>query len=136
MRNITSEFKQQLENDDRKYLEYVDITLKNGTVLHLTNEHLWNYGLKFEDCVSDDSEFTIGAANINKLNLSINNIYDDFSDYDFDGAEVVVYVGKKFGGESALLDTTGDKILDSNNEEIITDSSRTEKVRICIPFSI
>lgn len=93
MVNASSEFKQMLIDDKRKFLAYVDITLADGTVLHLNNSHIWEGGFKTEDAVSGSGYFQIGAAIINKLNLSLNNIYDDFFGYNFTGAEVVAYVG-------------------------------------------
>lgn len=93
MINVSNEFKKQLAADNRNYLEYADITLKDGTVLNLTNKDLWGGGLSIEDAVSSDSSFDIGAAIINKCTLTINNIYDEFSDYIFEDANVMVYVG-------------------------------------------
>lgn len=93
MVNVSNEFKKQLAADNRNYLEYADITLKDGTVLNLTNKDLWNGGLSIEDAVSSDNSFDIGAAIINKCELTINNIYDDFTDYVFEDAEVIVSVG-------------------------------------------
>ena len=54
---------------------------------------MWGGGLSFDDAVSNDNSFDVGAAVINKCTVVINNIYDDFSDYDFGGAELIVYVG-------------------------------------------
>lgn len=93
MINVSNSFKRQLYNDRRNYLEYVDITLKDGTELNLTNEHLWNGGLTIDDAVSNDNSFDVGSAIINKCKVNINNIYDDFSEYDFTDAKVVAYVG-------------------------------------------
>ncbi len=93
MRNVSNSFKQQLYNDNRNYQEYVDITLQDGTELNLANEHLWNGGLSITDAVSGDDSFDIGGAIINKCTVTINNIYDDFSEYDFTDAKVVAYVG-------------------------------------------
>ena len=70
MRNITSAFKEQLNNDNRKYLEWIDITLKDGTVLNLRESDVWGYGLKVEDAVSDSSEFKIGSAIVNKATVT------------------------------------------------------------------
>ena len=39
MRKVTSDFKNQIERDNRNYYEWVDITLKDGTVLNLTNQY-------------------------------------------------------------------------------------------------
>lgn len=93
MIHVSNAFKKELFHDNRDYLEYVDITLKSGTVLHLTNENLWNGGLTIDDAVSGDNTFQIGSAIINKCTVTINNIYDDFSEYDFTDAGVVAYVG-------------------------------------------
>lgn len=91
--NVSSSFKRELYNDNRNYLEYVDITLTDGTELNLTNRHLWNGGLRIEDAVSGDNSFDVGAAIINKCTVTINNIYDDFSEYDFTNAKIISYVG-------------------------------------------
>lgn len=93
MIHVSNAFKKELFHDNRNYLEYVDITLKSGTVLHLTNENLWNGGLTIDDAVSGDNTFQIGSAIINKCTVTINNIYDNFSKYDFTDAGVVTYVG-------------------------------------------
>lgn len=93
MRDISNRFKNEQNNDNRNYLKYADITLADGTVLNLTNADFWSNGMKFEDSVSDDSAFTIGSANINTVNLSINNFDEKYTDYDFTNAEVVCYVG-------------------------------------------
>ena len=93
MINVSNAFKQQLYDDKRRYLGYADITLKDETVLHLTNEHIWTDGLSIDDAVSGDNSFDIGSAIINKCVLTINNCYDEFSEYDFTDAEGIVYVG-------------------------------------------
>ena len=93
MRYVSSRFKAEQNNDNRNYLKYADITLTDGTVLNLTNTDFWSNGMKFEDSVSDDSAFTIGSANINTVNLSINNFDEKYMDYDFTNAEVICYVG-------------------------------------------
>lgn len=93
MRDISNRFKNEQNNDNRNYLKYADITLADGTVINLTNTDFWSNGMKFEDSVSDDSAFTIGSANINTVNLSINNFDEKYTDYDFTNAEVICYVG-------------------------------------------
>lgn len=93
MRYVSSRFKTEQNNDNRNYLKYADITLTDGTVLNLTNTDFWSNGMKFEDSVSDDSDFTIGSVNINTVNLSINNFDEKYTDYDFTNAEVICYVG-------------------------------------------
>lgn len=76
-------------------------------MLNLTSSDLWANGVMFEDSVSGDNSFDIGSAIINVLTLSINNFDSRYSDYDFDGAEVVCYIG------------------------LALDDGTTEKVRIC-----
>ena len=134
MRNISNRFKAEQNKDNRNYLKYADITLTDGTVLNLTNADFWSNGMKFEDSVSDDSAFKIGSANINTLNLSINNFEGKYTDYDFTDATVICYVGLELesADTSALLDTTGAKILDSAGEEIIVHKNvLIERIRIC-----
>lgn len=94
MINLTPAFKQKLFNDERNYLEYADITLRNNTVLHLTNANFWENGFSIEDSIGDDDTFSaLGSAVVGSCTLVINNIYDDFTEYDFTGAKVVVSVG-------------------------------------------
>lgn len=134
MRDISDRFKNEQNNDNRNYLKYADITLTNGTIINLTNADFWSNGMKFEDSVSDDNTFNIGSANINTLNLSINNFDGKYTDYDFTDATVICYVGIELEPEdtSALLDTTGDKILDTTGNEIIVHKNALiEKIRIC-----
>lgn len=93
MRNISQSFKEKLKNDERNYLLYADIALASGETLNLANKHIWQNGFVIDDATSGNQSFDVGSVIIGKLTLIINNIYDDFSKYDFDGAEVVAYVG-------------------------------------------
>lgn len=135
MRNLSSRWKEKVKNGmDVHYLKYADITLADGTVLNLTNADLWQNGMTFEDSVSGDSSFDIGSAIINVLTLSINNFEGQYSDYDFEGAEVVCYVGLQIEDEdtSELLDSAGEQILDSTGDTIIVHKNVViEKTRIC-----
>lgn len=135
MRNLSSKWKEKVKNGmDVQYLKYADITLTDGTVLNLTSANLWQNGMEFEDSVSNDSSFDIGSAIINVLNLSINNFDGEYSDYDFEGAEVICYVGLQIEDEdtSELLDSVGEQILDSTGDTIIVHKNTViEKTRIC-----
>lgn len=135
MRNLSSKWKEKVKNGmDVQYLKYADITLTDGTVLNLTSANLWQNGMEFEDSVSNDSSFDIGSAIINVLNLSINNFDGEYSDYDFEGAEVICYVGLQIENEdtSELLDSDGEQILDSTGDTIIVHKNAViEKTRIC-----
>ena len=135
MRKLSNRWKEKVKNGmDVQYLKYVDITLTDGTVLNLTSANLWQNGMEFEDSVSNDSSFDIGSAIINVLNLSINNFDGEYSDYDFEGAEVICYVGLQIENEdtSELLDSAGEQILDSTGDTIIVHKNAViEKTRIC-----
>lgn len=93
MRNATSAFKRALVADKRDYTLRAVITLTDNTVLTLGNEDIWEDGMKIEDAVSSDNLFEVGGAIVNQGTLVINNIYDDYSAYDFTNAHVVMYVG-------------------------------------------
>lgn len=135
MRKLSNRWKEKVKNRmDVQYLKYADITLTDGTVLNLTSANLWANGFSFEDSVSGDSSFDIGSAIINVLNLSINNFDGEYSDYDFEGAEVICYVGLQIEDEdtSELLDSAGEQILDSTGDTIIVHKNTViEKTRIC-----
>lgn len=135
MRKLSNRWKEKVKNGmDVQYLKYADITLTDGTVLNLTSANLWQNGMEFEDSVSNDSSFDIGSAIINVLNLSINNFDGEYSDYDFEGAEVICYVGLQIENEdtSELLDSDGEQILDSTGDTIIVHKNAViEKARIC-----
>ena len=135
MRKVTSDFKNQIERDNRNYYEWVDITLKDGTVLDLTNKNIWNSGIKIEDAVSDTSEFQIGTAIINKATVTLNNIYDDFTKYDFNEAKIVIYIGYNIATttvEESWRDINGEQILDVNGNGIVLLHNGTflEKVKM------
>ena len=83
MKNVSSEFKNQLNIGNRNYVRSADITLKNNVVLHLDNSDLWQNGLKIDTATSSPSSFDIGSVIIGKLTLVINNISEEYSDYDF-----------------------------------------------------
>lgn len=93
MRNLSKEFIEKQNNGHRNYLKFVDITFADGTELHLDNANLWQNGFSFEESVSGNNSFDIGAATINKFTLVINNIYDEFTEYVFTGAKAVCYIG-------------------------------------------
>ena len=83
MKNISSKFKDELNNGNRSYEREVQITLKNGTVLDVDNTDLWQNGLTVYDSVSSENSFDIGSVIIGHLTLTLNNIYEEYSEYDF-----------------------------------------------------
>lgn len=93
MRNLSTEFKFQQNSGNRNYLKYADFTFTDGSALSITDKDLWSNGFKFEDAVSQSGSFDIGAAIVNKLTLQINNFSGKYTDYIWDGARVVCYIG-------------------------------------------
>lgn len=93
MRNLSTEFKEQQNSGNRNYLKYADFTFTDGSTLSIIDKDLWSNGFKFEDAVSQNGSFDIGAAIINKLTLQINNFSGKYTDYIWDGARVVCYIG-------------------------------------------
>lgn len=93
MRNLSTKFKEQQNSGNRNYLKYADFTFTDGSTLSITDKDLWSNGFKFEDAVSQSGSFDIGAAIINKLTLQINNFSGKYTDYIWDGARVVCYIG-------------------------------------------
>ena len=93
MRNLSTEFKEQQNSGNRNYLKYADFTFTDGSTLSITDKDLWSNGFKFEDAVSQNGSFDIGAAIINKLTLHINNFSGKYTDYIWDGARVVCHIG-------------------------------------------
>lgn len=101
MKNISNAFKRALFYNKRDYIAYADITLTDGTVLHLTNDEIWQGGYSREEAISQDENFTLlGSAIINPATLIINNIKDKFSEYVFEKATVQLSEAMEFTDET------------------------------------
>lgn len=88
MIQVSDEFKQQLKTDNRNFKVSCTVTLKNGTVLPIDEENLWDDGFIVDKATSNSESFDIGAAITGKLTLRLSNIYNEFSEYDFADAEI------------------------------------------------
>ena len=75
---------------------FADIVTTNGEKIHIDDSKLWANGFEVSDATSSDGIFTIGALIVGKLKLKLNNIYEEFSTYDFNNASVNAYVGKRY----------------------------------------
>ena len=96
MKNVSSAFREELKKDNRNYIKSADITLKNGTVLEIDNSNLWQNGMKLDTATSNPNSFDLGAIITGQLTLTLNNIDEKFSDYDFtDCTATNVKVGLK-----------------------------------------
>lgn len=122
MINASKEFRELLLRDERKFVYQININLLDGTPLQLSNNKIWSSGLKFSDAVSSGSNFEIGSAIIGKFTFSINNIYGEFSEYDFSGATVRPKVGLILPDGTTEMINKGVYIVDepSYNGTIIT----------------
>ena len=78
MKNVSSNFRNELNNGNRNYIKSADIKLKNGTILTVDNSKLWNNGLKIENAVSNTDSFDISSVIIGQLTLTILNIDDEY----------------------------------------------------------
>ena len=96
MKNVSSAFREELKKDNRNYIKSADITLKNGTVLEIDNSNLWQNGMKLDTATSSPNSFDLGAIITGQLTLTLNNIDEKFSDYNFtDCTATNVKVGLK-----------------------------------------
>lgn len=75
---------------------FADIVTTNGEKIHVDDSKLWANGFEVSDATSSNGTFTIGALIAGKLKIKLNNIYEDYSKYDFDKASVTAYVSKSF----------------------------------------
>ena len=75
---------------------FADIVTTNGEKIPISDSELWANGFEVNDSTSSSSTFTIGALIVGKLKIKLNNIYEDYSKYDFDKASVMAYVSKSF----------------------------------------
>lgn len=143
MINVSNSFKEELNNDNRDYMCYVDIVLANpgdvvesylqdssgeyildssgenintffdGVVISLTNENLWSSSLSIEESVSNQNSFDIGSVIINKATIVINNIYEDYTSYDFTGAKVTIRIGLQLSNGTIEVVNKGIFYVDS-----------------------
>lgn len=75
---------------------FADIVTTNGEKIPVSDSELWANGFEVNDSTSSNGTFTIGALIAGKLKIKLNNIYEDYSKYDFDKASVTAYVSKSF----------------------------------------
>lgn len=75
---------------------FADIVTASGEKIPISDSELWANGFEVNDSTSSNGTFTIGALISGKLKIKLNNIYEDYSKYDFDKASVTAYVSKSF----------------------------------------
>lgn len=113
MINTSNEYKAVVGSANRKFYGTAEITLLDGTVLNLDSTNI--VGSKFDDAVSQQGHFTIGAAIINKHTLSINNMYDEYSSYDFTGAIIRPSIGLQL---SSTIETLNKGVFTADDPKV------------------
>lgn len=88
MINVSAAFKTALEDDNRNFSGSCTITLASGKVIPINDSQLWENGFVVDDSTSNTNGFDIGSAIVQKFTLRLNNMYDDFTDYDFTNAVI------------------------------------------------
>lgn len=90
MISASKDFKEKLK-DGAGVVNYADVTLSNGTVLHLEPKDFMIGGCQIEDKTTD-GKFGVGFAIGKTLTLRIANHDERFSRYDFYGSVINLYV--------------------------------------------
>lgn len=93
MINVSEQYKIAAAKPNVQWHGKATVTLRNGTVLHLTNANIMDSGIAITDGTSNPGAFEVGYAGAQILDLRINNFEEDFSEYDFNGATVAPYIG-------------------------------------------
>lgn len=88
MINVSAAFKTALEDDNRNFSGSCTITLASGKAIPINDSQLWENGFVVDDSTSNTNGFDIGSAIVQKFTLRLNNMYDDFTDYDFINAVI------------------------------------------------
>lgn len=88
MINVSAAFKTALEDDNRNFSGSCTITLASGKAIPINDSQLWENGFVVDDSTSNTNGFDIGSAIVQKFTLRLNNMYDDFTDYDFTNAVI------------------------------------------------
>lgn len=86
MRNVSSEFRRQMETD-RSFRYSAVVTLANNTTFTLTEDDLVSGGCGLT-CSPGSSSFPVGNAICQKLDLSFYNADDQYANTDFFGAVI------------------------------------------------
>lgn len=97
MLNVSAKWQRAVMLDDNINVNcFADIVTASGEKIPISDSELWANGFEVNDSTSSNGTFTIGALIAGKLKIKLNNIYEDYSKYDFDKASVTAYVSKSF----------------------------------------
>ena len=94
---VSNDYHRQLNAGNRRVLIKIPVYLSGNTSatpdFTLTNEHIWDNGVSFDSATSNDSSFDIGTAIVGSLSVVIDNINEEYSQYDFYDAKLVLWLG-------------------------------------------
>lgn len=93
MVNTSDAYNEQIYSYGRKFDAKANITLADNTTLNITNTDIMQGGVTIDDGVSSPNEFELGGVVIGQLTLTLNNLDNKFSLYDFYGATINIQVG-------------------------------------------
>lgn len=94
MIQLSEEARAKLAKGVGYYVQTLDITLTDGTVLNLTNENiLGDTGVEIEDATSGNDNFEVGSAIINQCRFTLVNFSGEYDNVDFYDARVQVWIG-------------------------------------------
>lgn len=97
MLNVSAKWQRAVMLDNNINVNcFADIVTASGGKIPISDSELWANGFEVNDSTSSNGTFTIGALVAGKLKIKLNNIYEDYSKYDFDKASVAAYVSKSF----------------------------------------
>lgn len=97
MLNVSAKWQRAVMLDNNINVNcFADIVTASGEKIPISDSELWANDFEVNDSTSSNGTFTIGALVAGKLKIKLNNIYEDYSKYDFDKASVTAYVSKSF----------------------------------------
>ena len=95
MINVSDQFKKEIEkNTNVKLQATIEFPLLD-TSIAVPGGRFWSGSIQFEDAISSNESFDIGASIINQFSAKLNNQDGYFSNYDLDGAVIYPQVGKE-----------------------------------------
>lgn len=89
---VTDKYK-NTDKYNRHYRALVKVQLADTTMLTIDDDNIMSGGLSIETATSQSNSFEIGSMVIGKLTLRISNADEEFTPYDFTGAEISVQIG-------------------------------------------
>jgi len=96
MLNVSAEWEKAVINDNRRFLNRAQIISPHGNSdwqITVNSDRIMQGGAQFSSGTTSIGSFDIGATIIGKYTLLLQNYNDQFTDYLFEGATVIAYVG-------------------------------------------